>query len=809
MSQGGLPAINPFRPPESGGEHFLDIGGAQARLTEFATWLPEHPGSGFVLVSGGSGTGKSTLIRRCVDHWRVSASAQQATLQLVDPPGQPRGTPVAISKRRTAVCSAIVSTLRAQDALPVDVLAAAEARVEHTREFYRLLSAELVTRNTVLALHLPPVDDRLSEAKDYVQCTQPGIIFFAESAYLSDAELASLSLAGALVLKLRELGDGELRTFIADRTGRGVGVFPGMREDTAVRLSTKIHTIGQAQDRLYRVYENRLRRDDRYSSEDWIDYDDVMSPDGSQLTEFDLTPRMESRSNVAWFHDLPTRDNVLHRKALAEVLALRLRENHRDHSDSSLLMHIDGAWGTGKTTLLSLLEEQLVRERTTDEPSHDQPTTMDHTRFTVVRFDAWQQSRLALPWWSLLSSLRSAVLRQRKVTRPLLYVREALARARRAGGRYLLPVLLLPSLAALVWLGMSSLLIGENSADVMKAVSGGVSTLVLLWSGAKVVNRTLLWRSARGARLFEQTDSNPTGRIVEQFTWYLDRSQRPVVFLIDDLDRCKHDYVVDLLDTVQTMIRGYPEHSGTDVPCAASFVVAADGAWIRSAYTIEHDLPETQAGTLGHRFSDKLFQFSVPMPRLSGGDRDMLLRHLLLGRDTQTPTDEIREAHAELEAARGDEKGILALLNRITKREVLDAVAPAAALAVSAPGTGAPAEHRLVRFGPLLSGNPREIKLFLNTYGMLRAIRTLESNTVEPDVLALWSVLRVRWPAVADHLQHEPESVRAIREPRWWSTDFPEHLRSAIREPALRAVVTHPEGGPLTAYAIRQCCGTL
>jgi hypothetical protein len=808
MTQGGLPAVNPFRPQESGAEHFVDVGGAHAQLAEFTAWLPEHSDSGFVLVSGGSGTGKSTLIRRCVAHWQAGLPPH-ATLQLVDLSERPRGMPMAVSKRRAAVCSVTVSTLRARGALPSGVLDAVEGRVAHPDEFYRFLSAALIARNIVLVLHLPPVGELLSEAKDYVQSVQPGIVFFAESDYLTDPQLDSLSLAGALVLRLHELGDGELSAFIADRTRRAVGVFPGMRDNTIDRLSRKIHTIGQAQNRLYRVYENRLRRGDQYGSENWVEYEDVMSSDGNRLIEPDPTPVVEPQSNVAWFHDLPARNDILRRKALAEVLALRLRENHRDHPDSSLLMHIDGAWGTGKTTLLSLLEKQLVQGRLPDDLPYEQPDTPERTRFTVVRFDAWQQSRLALPWWSLLSSLRSAVLRQRKVTRPLLYVREAVARARRAGGRYLLPLLVLPVLAALVWLGMSRLLPGENSADVMKAVSGGLSALVLLWSGAKVVNRTLLWRSARGARLFEQTDSNPTGRIVQQFSWYLDRSRLPVIFLIDDLDRCKQEYVVDLLDTVQTMIRGYPEHSGTGAPRAASFVVAADGAWIRTAYTTEHNVPETQTETLGHRFSDKLFQFSVPMPRLSGGDRDTLLRHLLPDGETQTPTDEIDEARAQLQDARGDEKGILALLNRITTREVLDAVAPAAAVAVSASGTTTPTEPKLVRFGPLLSGNPREIKLFLNTYGMLRAIRTLEGNTVEPDVLALWSVLRVRWPAVADHLQHEPESVRAIREPRWWSTDFPEHLRSAIRDSALRAVVTHPEGGPLTAHAIRQCCGTL
>ena len=72
--------------------------------------------------------------------------------------------------------------------------------------------------------------------------------------------------------------------------------------------------------------------------------------------------------------------------------------------------------------------------------------------------------------------------------------------------------------------------------------------------------------------------------LADHFGWLIARACRPVIFFIDDLDRCNQDYVVDLLDSVQTIVRDAPKrrgHSGGDAPY---FVVAADGAWVRNSY---------------------------------------------------------------------------------------------------------------------------------------------------------------------------------------------------------------------------------
>jgi hypothetical protein len=52
---------------------------------------------------------------------------------------------------------------------------------------------------------------------------------------------------------------------------------------------------------------------------------------------------------------------------------------------------------------------------------------------------------------------------------------------------------------------------------------------------------------------------------------------------------------------------------------------------------------------------------------------------------------------------------------------------------------------------------PRDVKKFLNTYSVLRSVRELENHTVSSDVLALWTIVGVRWPAMSDYLEAAPK----------------------------------------------------
>lgn len=496
---------------------------------------------------------------------------------------------------------------------------------------------------------------------------------------------------------------------------------------------------------------------------------------------------------VGWSTDSAASVDLLRRDSLARVLDVRLREAKREHPHTSLLMHLDGSWGSGKSSVLLLLAEQLKKE-----PS-----------FLIVWFDAWQQSRVSPPWWALLTMLRQHVLTDRNpISRAWLRLREMWARMRVSGAPYALALILLLVVSAGV--GYATWWLADKftpiTIDLVKLFAPAIAMVAFLWAGSRVAARAFLWASAGGARLFEQSNTNPMNRIALHFDWLLKQSKKPVVFFIDDLDRCREDYVVEFLDSVHTLVRDAPRsHYCASTTPAPYFVVAADGAWIRQSYEHAYKAFESSVRGLGYLFLDKLFQLNVPMPALGGSTQQEFMGSLL-GIVADGDDAEITSASAAIKEAEGDEAAIIETLENLNPG-TREAVAGEAALALASSETRKHTEHTLRKFSPLLHGNPRSIKLFLNIYSMLRSVRTLEGSTLPPDTLALWALIRVRWPSIAEVLACKPEAIEGIKAGLWCADHFPEDLLPTAKSKDLRRVVLHDEGGPLTAALVRRCCG--
>ena len=112
------------------------------------------------------------------------------------------------------------------------------------------------------------------------------------------------------------------------------------------------------------------------------------------------------------------------------------------------------------------------------------------------------------------------------------------------------------------------------------------------------------------------------------------------------------------------------------------------------------------------------------------------------------------------------------------------------------------------KFSSLLDPNPRRIKRFLNTYSMARVVRVLEGNLVSGDTLALWTIIRVRWPALAKHLRSKPDDVQLVGvSPLPDDAEIPDRVESLFHSSEVSKVVTFGEGGPLTPRLVRDCCG--
>lgn len=506
----------------------------------------------------------------------------------------------------------------------------------------------------------------------------------------------------------------------------------------------------------------------------------------------------QPNDRVDWVSDAPASQDRLHRRPLAKSIATRLRRIREQEPDTSFLVHIDGAWGTGKTTLINLLRDELSRGGA--------------EKWVAVDFDAWRQARVGPAWWALLVALRRSVADSRPTfaARTRLRLAESWTRLRRTGAPVVFALILL-----LVLSGSVFLLLGGALATAAKTTTAVLGAIGALWVGSLVAARFLLWDSATGARLFEQANTNPMKEISDHFTWLVTKAPGPVVFFIDDLDRCSESYVVELLDAVQTLVRHAPWQA-TDQTATkwVSFVVAADGGWIRKSYEITYtNFAETVAEPgrpLGYLFLDKLFQLRVPVPSIDLPRKQTYLASLLHSPRKQAHLASFLSAERKrtedlLEGSSTDTE-ILDVLDDASP-EVRSLVAGLAVDRLTSPTVEATTEHRLQRFGPLLAPNPRSMKRFLNAYSALRAVRTLEGSTVPVGPLALWAIIETRWPGLADHLRTHPESITLIGASEAESNPVPVELRSLFKAPELRRLAAFSDGEPLTPELIRICCG--
>ena len=110
-------------------------------------------------------------------------------------------------------------------------------------------------------------------------------------------------------------------------------------------------------------------------------------------------------------------------------------------------------------------------------------------------------------------------------------------------------------------------------------------------------------------------------------------------------------------------------------------------------------------------------------------------------------------------------------------------------------------EHLLERYADLLDPNPRAAKRFLMAYSVNYAARLSEGGDFGSKTLALWTLLSIRWPTLADWvLERLPDkSLEPVAE-----EGYPSQL---LHDPEVNRVVRSDLGGPLDRDEVLRCCG--
>ncbi len=536
--------------------------------------------------------------------------------------------------------------------------------------------------------------------------------------------------------------------------------------------------------------------------------DKLLTERGRALWEEREEPQEEPASpeeSVPTHGDNPATVDELDREGIARVLAARIRDM-RTQERAAFLVHLHAPWGMGKTSLLNFLRKELGPESTAP--------------WIVIEFNAWRHQRIAPPWWWLMTALYQQGRKELQEIDP--------ARARKLRFHewrwrglvgWLLLLLAVLAGGVLVW---QTGWVGDlwRSDEPLKALGAFVLAatpivvaLATLWGTARSVGNWFLTASPRSARAYVHHSRDPMETVQEHFADLVRWLHYPVIILIDDLDRCRGDYVVELLEGIQTLFRDQP----------VAYVVAADRDWLSDSYQVAYgdfvSANDEPGRPLGYLFLEKTFQMSVTLPppsaTIHAGYWGLLLRPG--GTVDFAELEEARVAADAVFAKLGSEAAVHAELDRAPGATPAEQRArrEAAAIQLASPMLAQETQHALEPFAGLLDSNPRALKRLVNAYGIARGIEALSTETLEggraaQQTTALWTILALRWPRLADYLAVHPEHVALVRPGAEPPEEAADEIGPLFGNPKVFAVVSGQGDGidvALDEATIRRCAG--
>jgi len=521
------------------------------------------------------------------------------------------------------------------------------------------------------------------------------------------------------------------------------------------------------------------------------------------------TPTRGPTEHVAAHADNPALVDELGRRPFAEIIAARIEEVRRSNSGNAqaagaFMVNLHGPWGAGKTSVLNFLKANL----------QDKGKRAAPDRWVVVEFNAWRHQRLQPPWWSLIQEIQAQAAAQldaadaRRLRRRWLWWR---FRADWLPGVFSVTFILAALLIMTVTLIRQGASMSGDSG-IGKAIELGlglVSAFIAAGAGIVTLSRSLLFGSATAAQSYMDARSDPLGPIVTLFQHLVDGIERPLAVFIDDLDRCDGDYVIALLEGIQTLLRTR----------RVTYVVAADRKWICTCFENKYgDFAKTigePGRPLGYLFLDKVFQVSAAVPRLSPAVQLTYWQALLKSGVAAEPkkAEEARQAaesqaHEQLKGVRTKEEFDQKIEQAAATGDARTEQAMRAAVAkqITSPDVLKETEHRLRAFAGLLEPNPRAMKRLVNAYGMYQAAHVLERRTVSPEALARWTIVELRWPLLAECIAARPDLL-GVHDAAF--DGVPRKYVRLLEDASVKAVLTvGADGrGALTEQSLREIVG--
>lgn len=553
---------------------------------------------------------------------------------------------------------------------------------------------------------------------------------------------------------------------------------------------------------------------------------------------------------------------------------------------SAFVLHLDAPWGGGKTSFANFLARVLNPfPRGATEPArflHDRAGGAVGTIFIVdppagggeggdaaewpeearrpwiiVPFNAWQAEHCTPPWWTFYQAIRKGCFEAvwaegREASRPAqgsappaplieerlwswasLWRRELWWRLRNPKVLVRLATFAIAALALLILWQADVVFRGDegpdfNAGNALGFLLAGIGGISGLWGLGALLTESVAPGTDDAAERRSLGNGDPFERFRRHFQSTIAAVRRPVMVIVDDLDRCRPDFVVDLVRGIQTLLRS-PR---------VVFVILGDRDWIERAFEAHHAaMSKVNVGPeqdFGARFVEKAIQMSFILPEMPDASQDAYVRRVLIGPGAEAadeaappPSEIARQLRADYRervgvaatpAARKQVEQELAEQYRpLLEAEAAGAV-PAAGAAPPKPGAVAKAQadkvlseerallaavdekmgtallHRLEPLARFFPPNPRQIKRIVNAITMYTAVAYLQMGIDESDErgieLAVWVIIMTEWPRTWRVLASLPQlaDLLAEKDPKAALAGIDESLLPGSREATLKEV---------------------
>lgn len=506
----------------------------------------------------------------------------------------------------------------------------------------------------------------------------------------------------------------------------------------------------------------------------WVDYINIENSDSN----IDIDSEESTLNDKIPFHldNVETIDR-LNRELVAKSLA-RLINNEifsNTELNHSFMIHLQGEWGSGKSTFLNLLENNLDN---------------DSNKWIVIKYNAWQNQHILPPWWSFIDQ----IYRQAKTkfswwyNRPGLKLRESLRRIIWYSGWHKIMTLVISIIfiGLLLAYGKSMITVvselpSTNNIDnktkgltldvFAKLIISIGSVIGLIYSLSKFLSTPFLMKSSGEAKSFMLRASDPMNRIKVHFNDLIsdiNNQGYQIAVFIDDIDRCNKAYTVSLLEGIQTLFKEKK----------VLYVVAGDKNWISTCFENNYKDFATNISrnneNLGDLFLEKAFQLSVRMPNVSERTKEKYWHHILgieaSENEKKSELNETQKAEVKQRISDNIKHGNLSnpeLLKNIEEEFNVNEEVVSDIAIETFDEKQEDIKHLFINHYALINPNPRAIKRLANNYTMYRNTLLAERKDFDSNKLFRWLILDDMYPIFSKRLlklETEKEIEESIKE---------------------------------------------